>query len=169
MKVNLRIVGIFCNLKSVDVGVFVKPPTVRDVMSVIRSLPGSNFTFTADDEANPSVPYDKASLLSASYTVTTPFTSPSGNFYPADVYTLGDSIDSVRKVANVFQYYLLRPLAGPNQFESISSGNKFIPFGKSDTVMDGDTIVWRQVSIKMPNYQMKSNEQFKRLEALGVV
>lgn len=138
-------------------------------MSVIRSNPGSNFNFIADDEANPSIPYDKSSLLSVSYFRNQAFKTPTGNDYPADIYSLADNVDANLKVLRVFQYYILRPLEKPGQFESISADNKFIAFGKSKTLQDGDTVIWRQVSIKLPTYQMKSNEQYKRLETLGVV
>lgn len=170
MIVNFRVVGIFCDLRQIDVGEFIVPPTIRDVMSAIRGNPAFNFTFTADDEANPSILISKASLLSATYRLTSPVASKSGNdyVYPAGDYTLADSIDMQKQVLHIFQYYLQRPIPGTTHFENISSGNRFVSFGNSEKVQDGDSIIWRQVSIKLPAYQMKSHEQFKRFESLGI-
>jgi hypothetical protein len=168
MKINFRVVGIFCHLKDFDIGEFVLPPTVREAMEVIRTTSGSGFTFVADDEANPNIPLDKASLTSASFFVDKPFTSPTGNKYPADVYSLSDNVDKASGVLQVFQYYILRPLEKPNQFETISVGNKFISFGTSERLRDGDSVVWRQVSIKLPRYQMEGNEQYKRMQEVGI-
>jgi hypothetical protein len=170
MKVNFRVVGVFCDLEDIYVGNFLVPPTIREVMGVIRANPDFNFTFVADDEVDPSVPGDKASLLSVAFERKSPFETYSKTSYPAGTYTLADGIDVKKQVAHVFQYYLMRRVPGTDGEQNISRGNKFVSFGNSEKVKEGDSIIWRQVSICLPGNrdQMESHPQFRRLRSLGI-
>ena len=158
MAVSFRIVGIYCNLELSDaeysaLTATIANPKVRDVMDELSRL-NPEFQFKGDDDINPVFNRDNSTLYSAKFTVLTPGTvSGSGRPIPVDTYRLVDSFDNTNTdVYHEFQYYIKRPLASGG-FEEVSGGGAFIPFGSasSETIQNGDQIIWRMVSIVLPD------------------
>ena len=159
MAVSFRIVGIYCNLQLSDaeytaLAARISAPKVRDIMDELSRL-NPEFQFKGDDDIAPSVfNRENATLYSAKFTVLTPGTvSGSKRPIPVDTYNLVDSFDNTNtRIYHEFQYYIKRPLA-TGGFQDVSGGGNFIAFGKSssETIQNGDQIIWRMVSIVLPD------------------
>ena len=158
MAVSFRIVGIYCNLQLSDAEytalvATIPAPKVRDIMDAISRL-NPEFQFKGDDDIASVFNRENSTLYSAKFTVLAPGrVSGSNRPIPLDTYSLVDSFDNTNtRVYHEFQYYIKRPLA-TGGFEDVSGRGRFIPFGSSlsETIQNGDQIVWRMVSIVVPD------------------
>ena len=175
MPVLFRIVGIYCNLTLTDTQfdslvARVPNPKVRDIMDELSTL-NPEFQFKGDDQINPVFTRENSTLYSAKYTVLSPGTvSGSGRPIPVDTYKLVDSFDNTNTdVYHEFQYYIMRPVDGGG-LQPVSVGGAFIPFGSStsETIQKGDQIVWRMVSIVLPDTDAHPLRQRMRMRMAGL-
>lgn len=175
MAVSMRIVGIYCKLtlpdaEFNDLVARVPEPKVRDVMDEISRL-NPEFQFKGDDDINSAVfTRENSTLYSAKHTVLSPdVVSGSGRPIPVDTYKLVDSFDnSNTDVYHEFQYYISRTLEAGG-IQNISVGGAFVPFGSSasETIQNGDQIIWRMVSIVLPDTDSHPLRQRMRMRMAG--
>ena len=174
MAVSLRIVGIYCSLEVSDAEynqllTTVPQPRVRDIMELLATREAA-FSFKADDDINSIFTRETATLYQAKFTVTTPaVVSGSGNPIPVDRYELIDTFDNNTSVYQEFQYYVRRPVDGGG-VQDITVGNAFVPFGSqnSPVIEINDQIIWRMVSIVLPETKSHPLKERSRMRAAGL-
>lgn len=134
MSIHLRIVGIFY---SADVTVNTPNPTVKTVLDAAVSTPsrGTKFSYANTQIHGVNSP----SVFQAEYQNGFDSTT-SGLHYPPGVYLLTENPFTV-PTYTVWQYYIIR-----NGVQVNKGG--IIPYDSPDAaVQDGDSVIWRLVSI----------------------
>ncbi|MEM7810627.1 MAG: hypothetical protein AAF532_03990 [Planctomycetota bacterium] len=185
--VNIRVVGIFFRRDYTDLGVDVPGDvTVRDVMQAVRDRE-SNFDYVDDAEffGSSSFTARTATLLNASYLLTSDEVQtrlsagePRITEAVGRLSLLNPNVDRTLRLAEPidarfryelpsFQYYINRPV-NAGEFDPVTRPGRndaFKPFGDSEPVLDGDTIIWRQVSIAKDYDSVGGSRQLLRIAA----
>lgn len=160
--VNIRVVGIYMN-EQVDVSLD-PSTTVRDVMKAYeRKNPLSQsggFSITDSPPRSPNAPPQALSPTTMSYRLGNGKTTKGQRNIPPGVYTLSEPknfsfTDRLFNAFDAFQYYVEEdvPVEGrsrPATFNK-SKGGGFTYYNQTGNyeIKEGDTILWRQVSIKL--------------------
>lgn len=158
--VNIRIIGIYMN-ESVSISLN-SNTTVKDVLAKYASnnpigQPGG-FQFQDDTPRNPNVPSGALSPSSFSYHVPNQKTTKGGRTIMPGQYTLSEpnNINPTFEAFQAFQYYVLEDVNGGTMNKSRGGG--FTYYNQTTNnydIEDGNTILWRQVSIKLqPDFRI---------------
>jgi hypothetical protein len=140
ITINFRVLGIFFRVDNFQV--MKASPTIKDVMDeiVARKPTGEVFEYSASTDGT---------LEIAKVIKTAPFKSPNKSEieYPAGTYLIKDNLYA--NPYQTWQWYLIR------DNKTVNKDNKFTSFGKSTSdypLQDGDSIIWRCVSIVASPY-----------------
>jgi hypothetical protein len=161
--INIRIIGIYMD-ESVNLSLS-SSTTVKDVLSKYESnnpigQPGG---LQVQDSAprNPNAPSNALSPSSFCYHVPSQRTTKGGRTIMPGHYTLSEpkNINPTFEPFQAFQYYVLEDVNGGTMNKSRGGGFTYYNQTTSNyNIEDGDTILWRQVSIKLhPDFRFPTH------------
>jgi predicted RNA-binding protein len=164
ITVRLRVVGVFFD-KMITLSTKPDGVTIKDVLDEAQEKSGKTFRYWAEQQYTEKKEY-VLSLTSFANKIAELDPSLGGRKRAAGIYEIRETVDAVNgnEIVHAWQYYVIRKgklvsnaFGGEGDFEVSPASPKsvssvppakvgFTPFNEQG-VLDGDEIVWRNVSI----------------------